>query len=120
MAVRVKGLGRLEAKLQKIDPLTRLGASLGVAKAAAMVEGAAKNIVPVDSGDLKRSISSSGKTTLEGAEGSVGTNLEYAPHVEFGTTRMQAQPYLHPALQKNKRKARKIVIEEIRKAYKGL
>lgn len=27
----------------------------------------------------------------------VGTNVEYAVHVEFGTSRMQAQPYLFPA-----------------------
>lgn len=28
----------------------------------------------------------------------VGTNVEYAPYVEFGTTRMRARPYLKPAL----------------------
>lgn len=28
----------------------------------------------------------------------VGTNVEYAPYVEFGTTRMKARPYLKPAL----------------------
>lgn len=28
----------------------------------------------------------------------VGTPLEYAPHVEFGTVRQDAQPYLRPSL----------------------
>lgn len=27
----------------------------------------------------------------------VGTNVEYAAYVEFGTSRMEAQPYLFPA-----------------------
>lgn len=28
---------------------------------------------------------------------SVGTNVEYAPYVEFGTYKMAAQPYMRPA-----------------------
>lgn len=28
----------------------------------------------------------------------VGTNVEYAPYVEYGTRRMGAQPYLRPAM----------------------
>lgn len=28
----------------------------------------------------------------------VGTNVEYAPYVEFGTSRQKAQPYLRPAV----------------------
>lgn len=32
------------------------------------------------------------------AEWVVGTNVEYAPYVEFGTSRMGAQPYLRPAV----------------------
>lgn len=30
----------------------------------------------------------------------VGTNVEYAPYVEFGTSKMSAQPYLRPAADK--------------------
>ena len=32
----------------------------------------------------------------------VGTDVEYAPYIEFGTSRMAAQPYLRPALDENK------------------
>lgn len=31
-----------------------------------------------------------------------GSNVEYAPHVEYGTKHMEAQPYLVPALQERK------------------
>ena len=35
-------------------------------------------------------------------EGKVGTDVTYAPYVEFGTIKMPAQPFLFPALEKNK------------------
>lgn len=31
----------------------------------------------------------------------VGTNVEYGPYVEFGTSRMEAQPHLRPAVTQN-------------------
>ena len=34
----------------------------------------------------------------DGLLGIVGTNVAYAPHVEFGTVRQSAQPFLRPAL----------------------
>lgn len=33
----------------------------------------------------------------------VGTNVEYAPHQELGTSKMRAQPHLRPALNETKR-----------------
>ena len=35
----------------------------------------------------------------------VGTNVEYAVYVEFGTSRMAAQPYLRPAAERAMAKA---------------
>lgn len=120
MGVTVKGIARLEAKLGKLDPLTKAAVVRGVQKAALKVEGDAKMITPVDTGALRDSISTTGKSTPSGAEASVGTTVEYAPHIEFGTSKSKAQPYLHPALQRNKQTATKIVLKEIRKAYKGI
>ncbi len=39
----------------------------------------------------------------------VGTNVEYAPYVELGTSRMGAKPYLRPAVENNKRKIEKAI-----------
>lgn len=49
----------------------------------------------VDTGRLRRSIEGddNGKDTAY-----VGTNVEYAPYVEYGTSRMAARPYLKNAL----------------------
>lgn len=35
----------------------------------------------------------------EGLVATVGTNVEYAPYVELGTSKMAAQPFLLPALE---------------------
>ncbi len=56
-------------------------------------EGYAKKACPVDTGRLRNSITH--ETDDNAAY--IGTNVEYAPHVEFGTLHQQAQPYLRPA-----------------------
>lgn len=58
-------------------------------------EGYAKRACPVDTGNLRNSITHA----VESAEDAVyvGTNVEYAPYVELGTSRAAAQPFLRPA-----------------------
>lgn len=41
----------------------------------------------------------------------VGTNVEYSIFVEFGTSRMKAQPYIRPAIQSAKRNAQRLAAE---------
>jgi phage protein, HK97 gp10 family len=69
-------------------------ASQVVRKTTLDVEAGAKQRVPVDTGLLRNSIQS----TMEGElTGVVSTNVEYSIYVEYGTTRMSAQPYMTPA-----------------------
>lgn len=65
----------------------------GLDAIGATAEGYAKKICPVDTGRLRNSISH----TQDGDNAYIGTNVEYAPYVELGTSRMKAQPYLRPA-----------------------
>jgi hypothetical protein len=77
------------------------------------VEGQAKLLAPVKVGRLKGSIntySGTGQETNpieaqdkidkpnEILDTHVGTKLEYAPYVEYGTVRSEAQAFLRPAL----------------------
>ena len=39
----------------------------------------------------------------------IGTNVEYAPYVELGTSRMTAKPYLRPAVENNRKKIEKAI-----------
>lgn len=75
----------------------KLGSEKAVLALALSVEATAKRLAPVDTGNLRRSI-----THKPGRDGfsyyvDVGTNVIYAPYVEFGTQHMRAQPYLRPA-----------------------
>ena len=58
-------------------------------------EGYAKRACPVDTGNLRNSITHA----VESGEDAVyvGTNVEYAPYVEMGTRPTAAQPFLRPA-----------------------
>lgn len=84
---------------------TNVGAMHAVAykacfEAALFIEGAAKYRCPVDTGNLRRSIAAQ-PPTMQGdtAVALVGTNVEYAAYVEFGTRKMNAQPFMGPALE---------------------
>lgn len=69
-------------------------------KVALYIEQQAKVRCAVDTGLLRSSI----VTRVVGDGVEVGTNVEYAPHVEFGTKYQEAQPFLRPAIQAAARK----------------
>ena len=78
-----------------------------------LVEGEAKKLCPVDTGKLRASIT----PVIESwAAGYVGTNTHYAPYVEYGTRKMEAQPFLEPAFLEGQRQASKIFGEAIARA----
>lgn len=59
----------------------------------------ARRYCPVDTGRLRSSIRCTAPAKdLRGWYVEVGTNVQYAALVEFGTRRMRAQPYLRPGL----------------------
>jgi HK97 gp10 family phage protein len=85
--------------------------SLALEASALLVEGQAKALAPVDTGNLRNSITHE----VEGQEAKVGTNVEYAPYVELGTVKMAAQPYLNPALEQNKGNIKRIFADAIQR-----
>lgn len=62
----------------------------------------AKQLAAVDTGTLRRSIST--KIENGGLTALVGTNMEYSMAVEYGTSKQNPQPYMTPAYVKNKQK----------------
>lgn len=67
-----------------------------------MAESYAKQICPVDTGNLRNSITHA--TEDNGHTVVIGSNVEYAPYVELGTyhPKRKAQPYLRPAIEDHK------------------
>ena len=61
------------------------------------MESYAKSICPVDTGNLRNSITHASDET----RAIVGTNVEYAPFVELGTKVQKAKPFLTPAVSDN-------------------
>ncbi len=102
--------------------LSRMDSAIEVAleKIGLVAEGYAKRLCPVDTGRLRNSITHAtasypgigtyqdkygnefNDATVDGTPEKnavyIGTNVEYAPYVELGTTRTNAQPYLKPAV----------------------
>jgi HK97 gp10 family phage protein len=65
---------------------------------AMRVQNNARVLAPVDTGRLRSSIMATKGRDSTGPYVEIGTNVEYAAFVEFGTRFQVAQPYLRPAL----------------------
>lgn len=86
-------LRRLAADLGKASVAVHLAGTRAVAKAAHDIEARAKIKAPVDTGNLRNSISSD----VRPLSAEVGPTADYAAYVELGTSRMAPQPFLGPA-----------------------
>lgn len=75
-------------------------ASAVVRKVAFDTEADAKRLAPVDTGNLRNSITTA--VTGDGLTAAVVATASYAPFVELGTSRMAPQPFMGPATDRNK------------------
>ena len=87
----------------------------GLEAASLIVEADATLRAPVDTGNLRSSIT---HRVVSDEEAKIGTNVDYAPYLEYGTHKMAAQPYLRPALDSNKARIEKMIGDVIGKALK--
>jgi HK97 gp10 family phage protein len=100
MADGAEALRKLSADIARAAATTGLRAQAVVRKTAYDIEGTAKNLVPVDTGNLKgsighsdaRSVGRSGTLAIE-----IGPTANYGAFVEMGTSRMAPQPFMGPA-----------------------
>jgi HK97 gp10 family phage protein len=88
-----------DKRLRELIATARPKASRVVKKYTFKVEAAAKMLAAVDTGAMRNSIASE---MVDDLTGQVSVGQEYAPYVEFGTSRMRAQPFLVPALEGNR------------------
>lgn len=70
---------------QRLKNIANVDVKDALIKATEIVHSQAKNLAPVDTGNLAGSIHMKVIKTNEGLIGKVFTNLSYAPYVEFGT-----------------------------------
>lgn len=142
MGVEIRGLGSLIAKLNILGGSADECMRKGIGKSMTVIEGDAKDLCPVDRGELRDSIHSETKQESGVIKGTCGTNKEYAAYQEYGTgqrgaespsppkgpgasyredwTGIPAQPYLYPALIQNKETVKDFCTEELNEAIRKL
>ncbi len=87
-----------QAALQREIKQLGLNTERSVLRLALDTQNRARELCPVDTGRLRSSITHVPGRDSRGYFVDVGSNVEYAPHVEFGTQNAPAQPFLRPAL----------------------
>ena len=93
ISVSLEGLDDLKAALEKLKLSDEEKTQIELT-GAEVIADLARDYVPVDKGDLLDSI----EVIEEGGEVFVQAGTDHAAPVEFGTYKMQAQPYLRPAI----------------------
>ena len=87
----------------KRNALTAIGAT---------AETYAKKATPVDTGRLRNSISHA----VDGEAAYIGTNVEYAPYVELGTSRAKAHHMLQKAATEHSAEYKRLAEDAIQSA----
>ena len=98
--IKLEGMEKLQVKLKKnvqMNDVKRIVKSNGAA-----LQESAQRKVPVDTGNLKRSIGL--EIRESGLTADVEPTAEYAAYVEYGTRYMNAQPYMRPSYTAQKEK----------------
>lgn len=90
MSVDVSELNSLAVDLARVPSRVQQKAPLVVRKVAADIERDAKLFAPIDTGFLRNSIGVDRPGPLEAV---IGPTAEYAPYLEFGTSRMAPPPW---------------------------
>lgn len=83
-------------------------------KCGLLGERYAKKLCPVDTGRLRNSIAHTVVIGRPESAAWIGTNVEYAAPVEYGTYRTRAQPYLRPAVRDHADEYRRIINETMK------
>lgn len=116
MLISIKGFDKV---MKRFKGAEKVDMTQPVKVGTRIVQRSAKQKAPVDTGDLEGSIrrSFSGANTSM-PTGRVSTNIEYAVYVEYGTSKMLAQPFLRPALKDSSKELNKLFSEHIKKSLK--
>jgi HK97 gp10 family phage protein len=92
----------LAVKLERASGQVGAVAAAAVKKTAFDIEADAKALAPVDTGNLRSSISTdiTGDGRFGAIEAEIGPTAEYGAFVEYGTSRTGPQPYMRPAFER--------------------
>jgi HK97 gp10 family phage protein len=112
--IEIKNAEMLASKLKSYSIKAESELEKAILKGCLVIEGEAKTNSAVDTGYMRASITHQLSKQKGKTVGLVGTNTEYAPHIEYGTVKMKSQPFLRPAYENHIKQIK----QDIRKAMK--
>lgn len=133
----VEGLDKLLKKLNSLGDNINAGIVKGVSDATKKVQGDAKDLAPVDTGELRNLIISQVAVGENEVTGIVSSTAEYGMYLEFGTGQrgknsdipskqdldiaykedwsgIPAQPYMYPAMKQNEEYIKDTIAASVR------
>ncbi|MBA3576186.1 MAG: HK97 gp10 family phage protein [Sphingomonas sp.] len=135
--MKILGLARFKRKLAKMPKAAKDEIRIAIEKSAEEIVDLMRRLAPVDRGDLRDSIGwtwgappkgssvlATSKRTVAGNAGLVATiyagggDAFHARWVEFGTTKMAAQPFFYTSWRFGKKRARSRITRATNKAAK--
>ena len=103
--MKIDGLRELEKKFNKLSGVAKKEATQEALNAGAvLVHSSANLLTPVDTGNLRSSLD----FEVSSDNATVFTPVIYSEHVEYGTSKMSAQPFVRPALDNNISKLKRL------------
>lgn len=111
----------MENLLNELDKLGQKGSRIenkALKEAGNIVKESIIKEVPVRTGKLKENITVSNVKSKDGVkkvEVGPGKDEYYAAFLEFGTTNMNANPFISRGYENSKEEAKKVIVEEIKK-----
>jgi len=104
--MKIRGMNELRRNISNFSRELNEVLPTALKAGALIIQNEAKKKAPYKTGTLRRSIHTE---MISNTQARVGTDVEYAIHQEFGTSKMKAHPYLRPALDEKQQE----VIEKI-------
>ena len=108
--MKITGIDALQKKLRKNATLNDV--KHVVKRNTVSMNKNMQNLAPVDTGNMKRSITSN--FTDRGLTGTTGPHTDYAGYVEYGTRFQEEQPFVRPAFEEQK----KVFINDLNRIMK--
>ena len=105
----VKGVEEFQEAMRNFDSAIQKQVHRQLASWAADVKALARELVPVRTGHLRSSI----YAKINEWVAQIGAEATYALFVELGTRRMQARPYLYPAIQQHLPRLEQIILDAL-------
>lgn len=94
-------LNKLSAALGNVSKEALPVARVAVQKTSADIKRSAQAMAPVDTGNLKNSVTYETTQSSDAVEGLIGPTANYGKFVEFGTSRMAPRAFMGPAFDRH-------------------